>query len=105
MLKRNLSWIVLLLCIPAAQAATKPAAKPASPRFEISFPKDVNAAPLDGHVLLLISNNDEREPRFEISFDTTTSQQAFGVDVDGLAPGMPAVIDASTLGYPAESLS
>jgi hypothetical protein len=106
MLKRNLSWIVLLLCIPAAQAAaTQPAAKPASPRFEISFPKDVSAAPLDGRVLLLISNNDEREPRFEISFDTTTSQQAFGVDVDALAPGMPAVIDASTLGYPAESLS
>ena len=105
MLKRNLSWIVLLLCVPAAQAAAnKPAAKAASPRFEISFSKDVSAAPLDGRVLLLISNNDEREPRFEISFDTTTSQQAFGVDVDGLAPGMPAVIDASTLGYPAESL-
>jgi len=106
MLKRNLSWIVLLLCVPAAQAAAnKAVAKAASPRFEISFPKDVSAAPLDGRVLLLISNNDEREPRFEISFDTTTSQQAFGVDIDGLAPGVPAVIDASTLGYPAESLS
>ena len=65
----------------------------------------MSAAPLDGHVLLLLSNNDEKEPRFQISFMTAESQQAFGVDVDALAPGAPAVIDTTTLGYPAESLN
>jgi hypothetical protein len=85
-----------------AQAGT---AKAASPRFEISFPKEMSGTPLDGHVLLLISNNPEKEPRFQISYMTPDSQQMFGVDVDGLVPGAAAVIDSATLGYPAESLN
>lgn len=102
MLNKILPCTILLLSAILAQAAT---GKPASPRFEISFPNEMSAAPLDGHVLLLISNNDTKEPRFQISFMTAESQQVFGVDVDALAPGTPAVIDASTLGYPAESLN
>jgi hypothetical protein len=102
MVIRKLSRIILLLCAAAANAAT---AKPATQRFEISFPKEMSATPLDGHVLLLLSDNDEKEPRFQISFMTAESQQAFGLDVDALAPGALAVIDPSTLGYPAESLN
>jgi hypothetical protein len=97
-------FVALLLCVTAAHAA-KPAAKTSTPRFEVSFPKEMSAAPLDGHILLLISNNDEKEPRFQISFMTPDSQQVFGVDVDTLAPGASAVVDSSTLGYPAESLN
>ena len=104
MLKRS-SAASLLLLSAALFAAAKTRAKPASQRFEISFPKEMSAAPLDGHVLLLISNNDEKEPRFQISFMTAESQQVFGVDVDALAPGAPAIVDAATLGYPAESLN
>ncbi|MFZ1142064.1 MAG: alpha/beta hydrolase-fold protein [Candidatus Sulfotelmatobacter sp.] len=105
MLKRNSFWIVFLFCATAHAATAKPVAKPASQHFEISFAREMSAAPLDGHLLLLISNNDEKEPRFQISFKTPDSQQVFGVDVDGLAPGVPAVIEAATLGYPAESLN
>ena len=96
---------LLILVAAAGAAVKKTAAKPASTRFEILFPKEMSAVPLDGHVLLLISNNNEKEPRFQISFMTAQSQQVFGVDVDTLAPGSPAVVDASTLGYPAESLN
>jgi Putative esterase len=97
--------IILLLCAAAAHAATEKPSKPVAQRFEVSFPKEMNPAPLDGHVLLLLSNNDEKEPRFQISFMTADSQQVFGVDVDALAPGAPAVFDVTTLGYPAESLN
>jgi hypothetical protein len=98
--------VALLILVAAAGAADKQnAARPARPRFEISFPKEMSATPLDGHVLLLISNNDEKEPRFQISFMTAESAQVFGVDVDALAPGSPAVVDASTLGYPSDSLN
>jgi hypothetical protein len=93
---------ILLLSAILSQAAT---AKLSGQRFEVSFPKEESGAPLDGHVLLLIANNDTKEPRLQISFMTAESQQVFGVDVDALAPGAPAVIDASTLGYPAESLN
>ena len=95
--------ILTLLLSIAVQAATK--SKPQSQRFEISFPKESSSTPLDGHVLLLISTNNEKEPRFQLSYNATESQQVFGVDVDALAPGSPAIIDASTLGYPAESLN
>jgi Putative esterase len=102
MLNKILPCTMLLLSAILSQAAT---AKLSGQRFEVSFPKEANAASLDGHVLLLISNNDAKEPRFQISYMTAESQQVFGVDVDALAPGTPAVIDASTLGYPAESLN
>jgi enterochelin esterase-like enzyme len=86
-------------------AAEKKATKPAGQRFEVSFPKELSATALDGHLLLLISNNNEKEPRFQVNFIVQHSQQVFGVDVDALAPETPAIIDTSTLGYPAESLN
>jgi hypothetical protein len=100
--------LVLILSAAGTQAQSKKAAaaaKSASLRFEISFPREISNTPLDGHVLLLISNNDEKEPRFQISFATLDSQQVFGVDVDALAPGSAVAVDTSTLGYPAASLS
>jgi enterochelin esterase-like enzyme len=109
MLKRLLPGIALVFffqCFQLAHAATKkPAAQPASLRFEISFPKEMSATPLDGHVMLLVSNNNDKEPRFQVSYNTTESQQMFGVDVDALAPDVPTVVDPSTLGFPAESLN
>jgi|HubBroStandDraft_6_1064221.scaffolds.fasta_scaffold03350_8 hypothetical protein len=101
----------ILLCTSAANAANevdRPSnqpAKSAGTRFEVSFPKEMSGGPLDGHVLLLLSNSDKKEPRFQISFEAPESQQVFGVDVDSLAPGSAVVFDGSTLGYPAVSLS
>ena len=101
------SVVVLLILVACASAAVrkKTPPKPASNKFEISFPKEMNATPLDGHVLLVLANNNDSEPRFQVSFMTAKSQQVFGVDIDALAPGSPAVIDGSTLGYPADSLN
>ena len=81
------------------------AAQSSGLRFAISFPKEASATPLDGHVLLLISTNDNDEPRFQIAEEFAQSQQAFGTDVDGLAPGAPALIDSLTFGYPTRSLA
>jgi hypothetical protein len=74
-------------------------------RFEVSFPKAASATPLDGHVLLLISTSDKEEPRFQIREEFAESQQAFGLDVEGLAPGAPATVDATRFGYPKRSLA
>ena len=76
----------------------------ANPRFEISFPATASKEGLDGRLLLLISTNDTREPRFQISEDLTT-QQVFGVNVDGWKPGQTTVIDQSAFGYPIRSLA
>jgi hypothetical protein len=74
------------------------------PRFEISFPLTASRDALDGRLLLLISTNDKEEPRFQISEDLTT-QQVFGVNVDGWKPGQAMVVDQSAFGYPRRSLT
>lgn len=58
---------------------------------------------MDGRVYLLLSRDPSKEPRFQID-EGIDSQQIFGVDVLKLAPGQTAIVDGSTLGYPARSL-
>jgi hypothetical protein len=88
----------------AAFAASASAAHHAPVRFEVSFGAAVRASAVDGRVYVLLSRDATKEPRFQI-FEGIASQQIFGVDVLALAPGQPAVIGASTLGYPAKSLA
>src|SRR3989442_518154 len=88
---------------PAQRSAKSKAAEMTGLRFELSFPKEASASPLDGRVSLLISKDGSDEPRFQIRF-TAETQQIFGLDVNGLAPGAPAVVDRATLGYPLDSI-
>jgi hypothetical protein len=55
-------------------------------------------------MLLLISADGSAEPRYQIS-DGPNTQMAFGLDVDGLKPGEPAVFDRTVFGYPLNSLA
>jgi hypothetical protein len=73
-------------------------------RFAVTFGADQSKDPLDGRVLLMISTNGSAEPRFQIS-DNPETQLLFGVDVEGLKPGAEAIIDASALGYPLDSIT
>jgi hypothetical protein len=95
--------VSLVLFAAPLSAQTGPA-KPLV--FEISFPKELSASPVDGHILLIISKDNGQAPSLD-GFgvvEGVDSQQAFGVDVDSLQPGAIARVDASTLGYPLESL-
>ena len=74
-------------------------------RFAISFPAARGAAPRDGRIILVVSNNNAQEPRFENDVYNPKTQPAFGIDVDGLKPGQEAVIDASVAGYPLASIA
>jgi len=74
-------------------------------RFGVSFTEELEKKPLDGRMLLMISNDDSREPRFQISARSPDAQLIFGIDVNGLAPGDLAVFDASVFGYPLHSLA
>jgi len=73
-------------------------------RFGISFSEELSKQSLDGRVLLMISTEDSREPRFQIS-DGPNTQQIFGINVNELKPGDVALIDASVFGYPLKSLA
>jgi hypothetical protein len=95
----------ILLIAPLLLGAAASVPQPApGVQFRISFPRERSAVPLDGRLLLLISNDTSAEPRFQIS-DAENTQLVFGIDVNALQPGAPATIDASVFGYPVESIS
>ncbi|MGH9793811.1 MAG: hypothetical protein ACRD5G_03480, partial [Candidatus Acidiferrales bacterium] len=98
------------LCFAAVALALLFAAAPsahaqAKLRVAVSFPAELSREPLDGRLLLLISKDDAREPRFQLSETSLVSQQVFGIGVDRMKPGEEKFFDASVLGYPLESLS
>ena len=75
----------------------------------VSFPAARSPQPLDGRLLLLLSNDTGTgpdgavEPRMQIN-DTPKSQMVFGITVDGWKPGQPLLVDDSAQGYPRASL-
>ena len=93
--------LIAALVVPTVFAAGLAAA---TPRFEIAFDARASRTPLDGRLLLIISNDASDEPRNQVD-DSSKTQQLFGIDVDGWKPGDRAVIDAQVLGYPRDSLS
>ena len=73
-------------------------------KFKITFSEQLGSEALDGRVLLMISDNDDREPRFQIS-DGPATQLVYGINVNGLAPGQEVIIDNAIFGYPLQSIS
>lgn len=88
----------LILASSATMLAQRSAA---GPRFTVSFPAAAHAGPITGRVYVAISKTNDRAP---IQQTDTTGVPLFGVNVDQLAPGASATIDATTLGYPVRSL-
>ncbi len=72
-------------------------------RVSVSFPATRSTEPLDGRLLLLVSTDSTREPRFQIS-DGPTTQLVFGQDVDGWSPGSQVVVGDSAVGFPMRTL-
>jgi len=104
----GLACLVALMACPAVFRATARAplaerASAAQPRFAVSFGPDLSATPLDGRVYAIISTTNDPEPRLQILEQEVRSQQIFGADVDGLAPGQSAVIGDDAVGYPTAS--
>ena len=80
-----------------------PASVAQSPRFEIAFSKGAHAAPITGRVYVALSRTSDAQ-RGPIQQTGETGVPLFGVNVENLAAGKAAVIDAGTFGYPARSL-
>ena len=101
-----LTCAVLLAAALAASCAPSeaPAVVSGGFRIEVNLPEGLSREPVDGRLLLMISDSDKAEPRFQIGDDVGT-QQVFGLDVNGMKPGEPVLFDAKVYGYPLESLA
>jgi len=102
-LKHFVSGELLLLAFVALVSAAEWKQASTALRFEVSFPASLRADPNDGRMFVLISRTNDPEPRLQ-TFDYLTSTPFFGVNVDALRPGQPAIVDDSADGYPLEHL-
>ena len=93
-MKQNISLLLLLFAYCFADAQT----------FRVKISAELNQPVLDGRLLLLISTNNSKEPRFQIS-DATTTQMVFGKDVENWQKGNSQLVSEDAFGYPVERLS
>ena len=94
---------VVLLSVVLIGLQCSPTNTSYSPKFVISFTKEMSDQAQEGRVLLMVANNDTSEPRFQIN-DGLSTQLIFGIDVEGMAPGQEIVIDESAFGFPKRSV-
>jgi hypothetical protein len=91
---RNIFLLPLLFVFVVSDAQT----------FRIRIAPDLKQNFLDGRLLLLISSNNSKEPRFQIS-DATNTQMVFGKDVENWQTGLSQLVSEDAFGYPVERLS
>jgi hypothetical protein len=72
-------------------------------RFEVSIAAGSAQGAVTGRIFVVVAKTREPEPREQVG-DWQSHVQFLGTDVNGLAPGAAAVIDADTLGFPFKSL-
>jgi enterochelin esterase-like enzyme len=93
---------VVLMSLGQVTLAAAPAGQ-----FTFVFPGVKGGDVLDGRLLLLLSNDPEKEPREQIALDAST-QMIFGVDVDSVKRGASGteitVADDDFYGYPVRHL-
>jgi hypothetical protein len=94
---RCTTLLLLLLCLSGLAIAQTPV-------FRIALPAALADRPLDGRLLLLLSQDDGAEPRFQI-LDGPNTQLVFGMNVNNWKPGTSITFDPGAFGYPIEKLS
>ena len=92
---RKIIGLSLLVVVGIATASAQ--------TITVTFPAARSAKPLDGRLLLLLSNDPSAEPRMQID-DTPKSQMVFGKTVDGWKADEPMPMGDDAQGYPRASL-
>tara|TARA_R110002051_G_scaffold64139_1_gene116741 strand:+ start:21872 stop:23620 length:1749 start_codon:yes stop_codon:yes gene_type:complete len=71
--------------------------------IEVSYSAEVDSLVKDGRLLLMLSSDDSKEPRFQIN-DGLDTQLIFGMNVENWAKDSVLTFDETVFGYPYESL-
>ncbi len=91
----------LIICLSGCQSSEK---KLSDITVKVSFSDKISTKAQDGRLLLMLSTNDEKEPRFQINSGLNT-QVIFGMNVEGMTPNAEESFDASRHGFPYASLA
>src|SRR3954468_11074047 len=92
---------IIALSVASLDARSTPAAE--GPRFEVSFARSAHPEAITGRVYVAISRTSSPD-RTPIAQTGETGVPLYGLNVESLAPGKSATIDATTFGFPIASL-
>jgi hypothetical protein len=95
-IRRIAMWSLPFLVMASAPVAAE--------KFVVSLPSTNLEPSNDGRVLLILTPDGTREPRFLVNTDNLGAQ-VFGVNADAAAPGARFEIGPGVLGYPAEDIA
>ncbi len=89
--------IIMLSCsVPAGDEGT-------SVSFIVTAAEELHQDALDGRLLLFLADNNEREPRYQVSSGPNT-QLVFGTNVESWETGNEVIIPDDVYGYPIENM-
>ena len=72
--------------------------------INISFPDSISEQSFDGRLILIFSDNDKSEPRFQVS-EGLNAQPVFGINVEDFKPNTTVTFTEDVFGFPYENLS
>jgi hypothetical protein len=78
--------------------------KPQKIAISVSYLESLSSENLDGRLLLILADNDESEPRFQVG-EGLNAQPIFGMNVEGIAPNEKVVFNQTILGFPYDNLT
>lgn len=96
--------IFIGLCILGLMACGKKESNGDKVVFSVTWDESLTEEAQDGRLLIMLSKNDQAEPRFQIN-DGHNTQLVFGLDVKGWEAGESIMVGDSAFGYPIERLS
>ena len=89
--------ILVISCTPKTASDSQIAVR-------VSFLESVEEEPLDGRLLLMLSDDPSAEPRYQINAGLNT-QLVFGMNVEGMQPGQAITFEETAYGFPYKSLT
>ena len=103
-MKKNKSLRLSLFTVIALLLLTSCTPNNDSPIIEVTYDGKLSEGPFDGRLLVLISKDDSKEPRFQIN-DTNDSGIVVGKNVNQWESGQIEIFNSSTEAYPIENLA
>lgn len=88
-------WLVVVSVTVVSLAA--PSRAIVAQRFEVTVAASAHPRPLTGRLIVAVAKRDQPEPRLALG---PQGPAIFGVDLEQLQPGRPAVVDERAVGYP-----
>lgn len=99
----SISKLAILLSIFIVACQSKSSDISSKVNISVSYSDGLNLENLDGRLLLILADNNNEEPRFQVSYNVN-AQPIFGKNIDQLKPNENVVFSNTDFGFPYESL-